>query len=139
MCLRYDIKMKKLIGLLLILMCTGCSSRTEQVVTLNIDSRILMHERDNYTFFVHFESTQEVGQLNIRSDQNSTKILTDLKEGEPDRIQYKCRCDHHIPEKFSVWSTGAESLVIHLHSLTEVNGAGWNHGKFGSGQTTVIE
>lgn len=29
--------------------------------------------------------------------------------------------------------------TFHIHSLKEINGAGWNHGKFGSGQTTVIE
>ena len=32
-----------------------------------------------------------------------------------------------------------EYVEIHIHAAKDVNGGGWNHGKFGSGQTNVIE
>ena len=33
----------------------------------------------------------------------------------------------------------ANLLEIHLHSAQEINGAGWSNGKFGNGQTIVVE
>ena len=29
-------------------------------------------------------------------------------------------------------------VIIHVRSIADINGAGWNHGKFGSGTTTRI-
>ena len=30
-------------------------------------------------------------------------------------------------------------MTIHVHSANEINGGGWDRGKFGSGQNVVIE
>jgi hypothetical protein len=53
------------------------------------------------------------------------------------------------PPNQSIWveTTGVETCykcchctaTVHIHSLKDIQGAGWNHGKFGSGQTTVVE
>lgn len=32
-----------------------------------------------------------------------------------------------------------ERMTIHIHTPKEVEGGGWNHGKFGSGNTSVIK
>jgi hypothetical protein len=32
-----------------------------------------------------------------------------------------------------------QRLDIHIHNLDEIQGGGWNHGKFGRGKTQVIE
>ena len=31
------------------------------------------------------------------------------------------------------------NLVIHIHSPLDINPAGWNHGKFGAGQSESLE
>ena len=33
---------------------------------------------------------------------------------------------------------GYGSLDIHIHNIQEINGAGWDHGKFGTGRTNII-
>ena len=42
--------------------------------------------------------------------------------------------------RFNSWTGGGyEDVKIHIHSINEVNGAGWNHGKFGSGMTERVD
>ena len=53
-----------------------------------------------------------------------------------------------VPQGSTVWArvqrdgddfNGIDERVeIHIHSVDDINGAGWNHGKFGSGTTTKI-
>ena len=37
------------------------------------------------------------------------------------------------------WVEDTLDVNIHIHSLEDLNGAGWNHGKFGKGNTVPIE
>lgn len=110
------------------------SNEADRVVIHDV-VRIFMHERGHYTFFC-----REKGQSAIRiytfmcnvDKESGEKIVEDVP---PDRACWveTSNPDPEIGERFR------RKLVIHLHSVREVNGAGWDHGKFGYGQTTVLE
>jgi protein required for attachment to host cells len=50
-----------------------------------------------------------------------------------------------VPEGKSMWFKGERgnhyyyNMEFHIHSVQDINGANWNHGKQGRGQTHVIE
>jgi len=121
---------------------------TEKVepTTVSGITRVLMHEPDHFTFLVPNTNNKKLGQLRIRTYQNQTTIVTDLQDNESIKIQYLCgnlrvawSCES-IPQDFSTWNVDfASQLIIHLHSAKDIDGAGWNHGKFGSGNTTVVQ
>ncbi len=56
------------------------------------------------------------------------RILADAKSGEGMWI-----------ETFSAGIDCKFQAEIHVHSAEDINGAGWDHGKHGSGMTTVVE
>jgi hypothetical protein len=114
----------------------GCSWTYSDPARIEGISRVLMHEPGAYT------------------------LLIDEPDGRISRRTYIGMCDpyatvqlfHDAPADKSMWAvhrtvdrgfwtggTCAQLLEIHLHSSADINGAGWNHDKFGSGQTTVLE
>lgn len=107
-------------------------------------SQVLMNEPDSFTFLVDLEDSQ-VGQLHLYlgmpKNKVPIKIFRDLKADQQISISYLCgenETCQPLPKNFSLWRVNANHLVIHLHSDDEINGAGWNHGKYGKGQTEVI-
>ena len=106
-----------------------------------------MHQPSEYTFFVK-KADNKIGRLriNMRDEINIT-IIEDLQPNEPVRVEYLCgkgvehpQSCRPIPDSFSYWRVySASKLTIHLHSVKEIDGAGWNHGKNGRGMTTVVE
>lgn len=137
-------------GFLSLLIFLGCKQPVTQepspTSVTNI-AQILMHEQGFFTFLVQREDGG-VGRLIIRVvnpyEKNRIIILRDTTENEPIKVEYKCDIGNpiqcrEVPTNFSVWCVNASSLTIHLHSAKEINGAGWNHGKFGQGQVTNLE
>lgn len=127
----------------------GCSTNaTEKVepTTVSGITRVFMHEPGNFTFLVEHGDNKKVGQLRVDAHRDDTTIVVDLQENQTISVEYSCgkyrdqfyQCKS-IPPNFSNWNVRAMKLTIHLHSVKELDGAGWNHGKFGSGQTTVVQ
>ena len=126
----------------------SCSTKNEEAEPIRVSgiTRILMHEPGYFTFLVEHNNSKKVGQLRVVTYKDNTTILEDLQENQSISIEYSCgsfpgefyQCKP-IPLNFSNWSVRAIKLIIHLHSVKEVGGAGWNHGKFGSGNTTVVQ
>lgn len=96
-------------------------------------TRVLMHEPGRYTFLIEQDggrvAQRTIGQMPCT---NVPELFHDVPAGQPMWAEYHTRrsgkrdvCD--------------ALLTIHIHSVTDINGAGWNHGKFGSGQTTIVE
>lgn len=107
-------------------------------------SRVFMHEPGCFTFLVKNTDSKKVGQLRVCSNENNVIISEDLEESQSIRVEYSCRPYHHnecnpISSDSSNWNVRTARLTIHLHSVKEIDGAGWNHGKFGSGQTVVVQ
>ena len=46
---------------------------------------------------------------------------------------------NHMWAQIIYAKNGLKNLAIHIHSPKDINGAGWDHGKLGRGQTQVLE
>ena len=91
--------------------------------------RLFMHSTTHFSVLV-----EKDGSLSLR-DFHSYKISfkRDVQAGESPWVEIA-----YLPNQInrSAW---AESIVFHLHAAKEINGAGWDQGKFGSGFTHSLE
>ncbi len=96
-------------------------------------SRVLMHEPSRYTFLME-KPDGTVAQYSFGQGcyGNIPETFHDVPVGQPMWIEYRTG----NPDTDQAFD---QLLSIHVHSVTDINGAGWNHGKFGRGQTTVVE
>jgi len=121
----------------------GCDNKPEKIESTIVSgiTRVLMHERGHFTFLVQHKNHKKLGQLEAKVSASNVKIFEDLRDDETIRVEYFCpsRNCKPVPVSFSIWSIKPSLLIIHIHSEKEINGAGWNHGKSGSGSTVVIE
>ena len=97
----------------------------------NIEA-VWFHENDNYSFTIL--ENGKFKNIGVNSfypfGGGRSAVFPDLKPGEPmwARVsQAKCNGDIEI------------NIEIHVHSIKDLQPAGWNHGKFGSGTTSKIE
>ena len=111
-----------------LIMVQGCGG--EKVVleerTLENVQAVFYHEQSRYTVLVR-EGENRLVPLSYRTTR--VDIFDD------------------VPATHAMWAyvvtvveDGVESseLSIHVHSVHDINGAGWNHGKFGTGTTVRI-
>ncbi|KKR84153.1 MAG: hypothetical protein UU48_C0014G0001 [Candidatus Uhrbacteria bacterium GW2011_GWF2_41_16] len=97
--------------------------------------RVFMNEAHQYTFYVASEEgvffqpvTYDDGYLN----RKPVRIFADVPEGEKSWILLKGETSFIDGNRFKI-------VEIHVHDLKVLEGGGWNHGKFGQGQTIPIE
>ena len=120
------------IGVSLLFGLSGCGEPTEDRIE-NVVA-VYMHEVDHYSVAVadsnsassRVEIAYLSGQYNSRG---RVKIFRDVPAGKMMWVR-RVRLndmDSHV------------ELEIHIHSTADIQGGGWNHGKFGSGQTVVID
>ena len=149
--------MKILLAVVLSGVLASCASnqqeeKVEPTVVKNV-VRVLMHSTGDYTFLVRTGSNK-IGQLRIimrwEYDQN-VEMVEDVAEHQNSWIEYNCSFDcKNVPAAFSYLQDGSvKKLVMHLHSIKEINGAGWTNTSGGlppfigghteRGQTVVIE
>ena len=121
-----------------VLILTGCTSgpkppaeerKIENVV------RVLMHQPKDYTIFSEPKNLD--GPLDEERLRNCSKvhIFLDVPADKPMFALVTLDYWDGIEE----WKPYPAKLELHLHSATDINGAGWNHGKHGSGTTTVVQ
>ena len=93
--------------------------------------RVLMHEIDFYTFLIREPNSTKLKSLSLSyHDDKSFVLISDVAPDKDMWLNLKCRVDP---------TDKCFEIEIHLHSAKDINGAGWNHGKFGKGQTDVVE
>jgi len=124
--------------LLFICLAVACqpseSPKQNSLVTNTVKNvqRVLMHEPGDYTFFYTNPKAQnELLPLRIPS-VIKVNFFQDVPAEENSWLTFTS-----YGECLNICHAGL--LELHLHSAQEINGAGWNHGKFGSGQTIVVE
>jgi len=92
--------------------------------------RIFMHEVEHYsTLSVNEDKTVEIKSY-YRGHYNKFTLICDVEVGDK---MWAALTDN------GNWVERRHDVVFHIHSLSNLNGAGWNHGKFGSGNTVLIE
>ena len=119
--------MRKLVYLIIvILILISCCPNLDTSPYKVEFQRVFLNESNRFTFIVDgipYEVTLHY--------PHPVKIFYDVP---PDMSMY------YKTEKYC--SGGSEFyryLYIHIHSTKDLNGGGWDHGKFGHGQTSVLE
>ena len=118
------------------LVLLGCSERTEEVRIDNV-VRVFWHEGTRYSLQVRKPNSAEIETIAInnnmcggKSPRDRIKILADVPLLDSMWVRYTVNFN---------WNLDClEALEIHIHSEKDIDGGGWNHGKFGRGQTSVI-
>jgi hypothetical protein len=99
----------------------------EEETTYQVE-RVFMHTVNSYSFLIFDKDTKEIKSVGFGECK---KITADVELEKPMWIKVK---------KTSFRTGDDEYFVeIHIHSVKDINGGGWNRGKFGSGQTSVVE
>ena len=116
----------------LLALAVGCNNEITEGKIVNVE-RIYWHEGCKYSFTVPTE-----GSLGFHNESvpglctsDDVSIIPDVPVGEKMWVYYV--------NTFSLGDRFLNKMEIHVHTLADINGGGWNHGKFGHGQTTVIE
>lgn len=124
----------QLVAVAAVLMC-GCSSRVEEEQIDNV-TRVFWHESNRYSFMVQDPATKHMRIISLPGyvcgDSKGIQIVPDVAASQQMRVQSTIKYVFGNPPCIV-------SMKIHVRSERDVGGGGWNHGKFGSGQTTVVQ
>lgn len=116
--------------------CCGVGEPDQVVETVRVKGkmRVMMHSTEHYTVFVELPDGK-VAQHSFRESCLSAnpEITHGLSPEQPMSIEYQ------VVKRAMHSETCDKLIAIHLHSVTEINGGGWDHGKQGKGQTNVIQ
>jgi len=88
--------------------------------------RVFLNESNRFTFIV-----DGVPREIMVWYTSHIKIFYDVPPGEPMYYESQKKCKQG--------NVKYEYLYIHIHSVKDIGGGGWNHGKFGRGNTSVLE
>ncbi len=118
------------IMLCLCLIMSSCDDGRKPIYTRYSNvARVFYHARTDYSFLVLDEKTRElinpVATLNTSIEGH---VYADLAADEP----MWAEVSDFIPGV-------GHRINIHIHSVAHVSGGGWNRGKGGRGQTSIIE
>jgi hypothetical protein len=107
---------------------SSCDNGPKQEKIENV-VRIFMHEPGHYSLMIQLSGSISATMRTVNLSGCEPKFIMDApKDGEMwVYIEYpRLENDNRGIADF------------HIHSENDIDGGGWNHGKFGSGQTQVI-
>ena len=133
--------MKKILCLIaLITLLSACYkksdselSRAPKIKTIENVDRIFLHKPYFYSFQIRERPDSIVAVPTEQYTSSNIKIIYDVPKGKLLYIKHSrpsSRCGNAIEVTF---------LEIHAHSPEDIGGGGWDHGKFGSGKTNVVQ
>lgn len=114
--------------------CCDCSQQTPAPAYNPIRKpviRVLMHEPSRISILVQDEVTKQVTIEELDKYGRNYEIIADVEDGQPMWAE--------LPKILNPYKGKEYTAKIHIRSGEDINGAGWNHGKFGSGTTTIIK
>lgn len=123
----------KLISILLLILIAGCGKETI-VDDKQFIERLFWHENTRYSIFI--KNNDRLARISypsyLCSDSEGIHIYMDYKEKPVaiSSIKYG---------SFSDPNPCVMRLDFYINSKNDIEGGGWNHGKFGSGQTHSIK
>ena len=116
--------MKKILILIcLIATCSACSDYRDYTKGRTEIEAFYYHEQGRYTAAILSDSV--LTMVRVRA-----AIITMDARGKP---WYECDYMHDINI-----SQHKGACYVHLRSINDINTAGWDHGKFGSGTTSRL-
>ncbi len=108
------------LALIAILCMVGCSNWTDHSVGKTKIAAFYYHEKNRYSAAINIDGA-------IKKVSVPAAVITLDAEDYP---WYEC---DYKKDYFYGKTTGA--CYVHLRSISEINTAGWNHGKLGRGST----
>ncbi|MBI4458224.1 hypothetical protein HY633_04635 [Candidatus Uhrbacteria bacterium] len=121
----------------------GCAQEAEcKQSTRRIDNiaRVFMHQPKSYSFLIHFvDSDDGYPIFNVVRFEDGKKFshylsIVFVADVAPENPMWAREEFVGVAGENCIYSA-----EIHIHSPADISGAGWNHGKSGSGQTNVVE
>lgn len=110
---------------MLYLLLTGCEDWEDHTKPKTIIQSVYYHEKGRYSV-----SVMESNRLKMVNVPGVVLIV----DKDTDHLWYEC--DY----KRNSWNgQTVGNCYIHIRSVNDINTAGWNHGKFGSGTTIRIQ
>jgi len=99
---------------------------------------IYMHELSSYTVVVREGEVERpislyLVPLTLQEMQDAIRIVRDVEKGDSPWLEY------YYEMKGSSAVKNIHSITFHLSPEYNIQGGGWNHGKFGQGQTLILE
>lgn len=123
--------MNRLLFILFLSLVVGCGGGVVTTTKHYFIKRVFLHDARHVSFFIQEKGNPEIQHTHIYCDyRNEPKFVADVPEGED------MWAEQTVSQSGGGYST---SVVVHIHDVSDVEGAGWNHGKHGSGMTQVIE
>lgn len=94
--------------------------------------RIFMHERGRYTVLKQSAVESSIVEQKVPgySCDATATYVPDVPKDQPMWLSV------HYEGTYIQYSA---RIIFHVHSAQDIGGAGWNHGKAGSGQTVVVQ
>lgn len=92
---------------------------------------VYYHEQNRYS--VAFMKNGEYETTSLYG-YDSVKVLPDVPPLDSMYVE-----THSICDNYRLCGHDGSWTRIHIHKPSEINTAGWNHGKFGNGTTTILE
>lgn len=128
---------KKLLVLFLVslpLISIACSKGQLTEETIKNVVRVFWHENSRYSVMIQEPDSKLISTVNfpVCRDVNIS-IIEDVPGNEAMWVRVIIRSGAYYS-----YDPCFELLEIHIRSEKDIEGASWNHGKFGSGRTHVI-
>ena len=120
-----------LIAILIFVMIIVITPKMEYRVVKRSIVRVMMHEPERYSVLVQ-EKDKSLKTLTYRGCQ----LIADVPKDEPMWLEVEM---NKAKEEITDEGYHYKWAKIHIHSADQLNGAGWDHGKGGRGQTEVVE
>lgn len=119
---------------LLIVLLVGCFNKKPNSPDEEIRDvvRVFMHEPNHFSVLVRANGAKEGTFIDLHWI-SSTQYFFDVPAGQPMWVEKK------DITQYPNGSATIGRIALHLHSPQDINGAGWDHGKFGRGSTQVVE
>lgn len=123
--------MKNIIAILVLFMFCGCNGKfIEKYDKLEVEA-VFMHRPGDYSFLVQ-KGNNRLEEFKIYAWNANPVLYKDVPNDEKCWVAYEI---WDVPFR----GNEVKKYEIHLHSPNDINGAGWNFGKGGFGQTIKLE
>lgn len=122
-----------LFALVLVVSFVGCNQTKTKSHRLDNIARVFMNEPRIYTFLVRDSIGLTVVVLHERRNEYehyNVQFVQDADPKSPMTAEWR---------GVTTDSCLYDDLTIHIHSPIEIEGGGWDYGKFGHGTTQVVQ
>lgn len=129
--------MKITVLVLFVLVGVGCGAERECSGRHDNIVGVYMHEQGVYSFMQINQKTKVVSEVELRCKwPNRCVFVADVPVDQPMWLNYVITTTD--TRGCEAIGGGEGKTEVHIHAASDITGGGWDHGKSGRGQTSVI-